>query len=68
MGSVTVGDLIIVTSALTSMPHYSYLIGEVFEIVAIDIILNGYPYKIQVGDRSFWVEGVPYSPLMLELL
>lgn len=69
MGSVTVGDLIIVTSALTSMPEFSnYLIGKVFEIVSIDTVLEGHPYYITSGDRSFWVEGVPYSPLMLELL
>ena len=69
MGSVKIGDLIIVTSALTSMPEFSnYLIGKVFEIVSIDTVLEGYPYYIRSGDRSFWVEGIPYSPLMLELV
>jgi hypothetical protein len=66
MGSIKVGDSIIVTSVLyfDTTPK---IIGKVGEVLFVDTVLLSYPYKIQINDKIYWVEGVLASSLMLEL-
>ena len=74
MGSLKTGDLIIVTETLHFYRVDRYttkaksLINSVQIIVQVDCTGCPFPYKIENGDDSFWVEGIPYSSLMLELL
>jgi len=68
LGNIKVGDLIIVTSGLLSDP---YLVGTVQKVQEIDD--HAFPLKLPFkvilsnGD-SYWVNGIPHSPLMMELL
>jgi hypothetical protein len=66
VGSIKVGDSIIVTSVLyfDTTPK---IIGKVGEVLFVDTVLLSYPYKIQINDKIYWVEGVLASSLMLEL-
>ena len=74
MGDLKTGDLIIVVDVLHYYQINSYtskaksLINSVQEIKQTDCTGCPYPYKIEVGEDTFWVEGIPYSSLMLELL
>lgn len=70
MGNLKIGDKIIITKILQPNNYYNYLIGTVQTIDNIDIYEDPYPYRITIkkSDIFFWVEGVPYSSLMLELL
>lgn len=74
MGSLKTGDLIIVTEVLHFYRLNKYtakaksLTNSVHEIVQVDCTGCPYPYKIEVGEDTFWVEGIRYSSLMLELL
>ena len=77
MGNLKEGDQIIVTTVLSfnipSKPskHYTTaknLISSVHKVVEIDRTGATFPYKIEVGNSTFWVEGVPYSSLIRELM
>ena len=74
MGSLKTDDLIIVTEVLHFYSLDSYttkaksLANSVQRIIQVDCTGCPYPYKIKVREDTFWVEGVPYSSLMLELL
>lgn len=68
MGSLRIGDKIIVTKVLTTHPEGAFIIGEILEITYIDTILDTFPFAIRYDYKKYWVEGVPYSPLMMELM
>lgn len=68
MGSLKIGDRIIVTEVLTSHPEAGFIIGEIIEISYIDTVLDTFPFAISYNGRKYWVDGVPYSPLMMELM
>ena len=66
MGSIKIGDTIIVTSVLYLDPNPN-IIGRVCKVLFVDTVLLSYPYKIEINDKIYWVEGVLASSLMLEL-
>ena len=74
MGSLGVGDLIIVTDVLyfpqlnTNTAKAKSLFNSVHTITQVDCTGCPYPYKIEVGHSTFWVEGIRYSSLILELM
>lgn len=75
MGNLKEGDQVIVTMVLyvVNIPSkYSTiakdLISSVHKVVEIDRACATFPYKIKVGNSTFWVEGVPHSSLMMELV
>lgn len=74
MGGMRTGDLLIVTEVLHYYQVNRYtnkaksLVNSVHKIIQIDCTGCPYPYKIEVGEDTFWVEGLPYSPLMMELM
>lgn len=69
MGSIKVKDKIIITDALIlNKESLNNIIGKTARIIKIDNHLKTYPYKVQVEDTFYWVEGIPYSSLMLELV
>ena len=75
MGNLKEGDQVIVTMVLyvVNIPSkYSTiakdLISSVHKVVEIDRTVATFPYKIKVGNSTFWVEGVPHSSLMMELV
>jgi hypothetical protein len=67
------GDFIIVTSVLSINPHKDLKdLGLLFSKQKIEYVDSMglpeyYPYKIHCNDRSFWVTGVLYSPVLEEL-
>ena len=65
-----IGDKIIVTRALgyPVVKAHPDITGQVVVVTYVDNILTSFPYKIKFNNVYYWVEGVPYSPLMLELL
>jgi len=68
LGNIKVGDLIIVTDGLLLG---DYLIGTVQKVQEIDDHAFPYnlPFKIVLSNGdSNWVDGIPHSPLMMELL
>jgi hypothetical protein len=68
MGSVKIGDFIIVTKVLFSECENSHL-HKVLKVERIDNLLTGYyPYCVRYNGFEYWVEGIPYSPLMMELV
>ncbi len=74
MGSLKTGDLIIVTEVLVINLKNIYsikaknIINTTHKIKQVDCTGCPFPYKIEVGNSTFWVEGVPYSSLMMELV
>lgn len=66
MGSIKVGDSIIITNVLY-FDKNPKIIGKVSKVLFVDTVLLSYPYKIQINDKIYWVEGVLASSLMLEL-
>jgi hypothetical protein len=74
LGSLKTGDLVIVTEILhfNTQEKYSIkaksLVNSVHKITQIDWTGCPYPYKIEVGNSTFWVEGIRYSSLILELM
>ena len=75
MGNLKEGDQVIVTMVLYVVnieSEYSTiaknLMSSVRKVVEIDRTGATFPYKIKVGKSTFWVEGVPYSSLVAELL
>ena len=68
MGNLKIGDKIIVMKVLTSQPDIDYIIGEVLQIEFIDTIFDRFPFAVSYNGRKYWVEGVTYSTLMLELM
>lgn len=69
MGSLKVGDKIIVTYAI--IPSVENEVGVIVEVNDCSSI-NILPYRIKLNDndadsRLFWVDGIPHSPLMEEL-
>jgi hypothetical protein len=66
VGSIKIGDTIIVTSVLYLDPNPK-IIGRVCKVLFVDTVLLSYPYKIEINDKIYWVEGVLASSLMLEL-
>lgn len=71
MGSLEAGDFIIVTDVLGSelgLNNGYCIIGLSLKVAYVDTYLSTYPYKVEYNDRSYWVEGLPYSPLMAELI
>ena len=67
MGSIKIGDTIIVTRTLHLDPPDPKIIGRVCKVLFVDTVLLSYPYKIEINDKIYWVEGVLASSLMLEL-
>jgi hypothetical protein len=68
MGGINKGDLIIVTNVLTSFEEkVKKLIGTVHTVEIIDTTGFNYLYLIKVNDVSYWVDGIPYSSLVMEL-
>lgn len=69
MGSVKVKDKIIITDALVvNKESLNNIIGKTARIIKIDTHLPTFPYKVQIEDTFYWVEGIPYSSLMMELV
>ena len=69
MGDLKIGDKIIVTDVLTSCSDKRIqVMGKVFEVKYVDTILNTFKFQITYNNIQFWVEGIPYSPLMAELV
>lgn len=75
MGNLKEGDQVIVTMVLyvVNIPSkYSTtakdLMSSVHKVVQVDRSGAPFPYKIEVGKSTFWVEGVPYSSLIRELM
>jgi len=71
VGDLEVGDDIIVTRVLFINLPFTQLIGTKQSIIQVDYSdfpYRTFPYKILVADKSFWVEGIPYSSLMMELV
>lgn len=69
MGSVKVKDKIIITDALVRNKELlNKIIGKTARIIKIDTHLPSFPYKVQIEDTFYWVEGIPYSSLMMELV
>lgn len=74
MGSLKTGDLIIVIEALHFYRVDKYtdkaksLPNSVHKITQVDWTGCPYPYKIEVGNSTYWVEGIRYSSLILELM
>ena len=79
MGNLKEGDQVIVTMVLyVGIPSigipskYSTtakdLMSSVHKVVQVDRSGAPFPYKIEVGKSTFWVEGVPYSSLIRELM
>ena len=74
MGSIKEGSQVIVTMVLyiNVASKYSakakHLINSVHKVVEVDRTGAPYPYKIKVENSTYWVEGVPYSSLMMELV
>lgn len=69
MGDLKIGDKIIVTDVLTSCSDKRIqVMGKVFEVKYVDTILNTFKFQITYNNIQFWVEGIPYSPLMAELM
>ena len=69
MGSVKVMDAIIITDALIlNKQSLDEVIGKVAIVRKIDTYLKTYPYKVQIENTFYWVEGIPYSSLMMELV
>jgi hypothetical protein len=69
LGSLKTGDLIIVTEVLHfyRVDKTKSLINSVHKITQVDWTDSPYPYKIEVGTSTFWVEGIRYSSLLEEL-
>lgn len=63
MGSLKVGDKIIVTKIL-GLPDYANMIGIIKEVDNGDTIS---PYLVKIEKREFWCDGMEYTPLMAEL-
>lgn len=71
MGSLEIGDYLIVTDVLGSelgINNGICIIGLSLKVEYIDTYLNTYQYKVEYNNRTYWVEGIPYSPLLAELL
>ena len=74
MGSLKTGDLIIVTDVLyfsqlnTNTAKAKSLFNSVHAITQVDCTGCPFPYKIEVKNSTFWVEGIRYSSLMMELM
>lgn len=69
MGGIKIGDKIIVTGVLTSCSDKRIqVMGKVFEVKYVDTILNTFKFEIIHNNRTLWVDGIPYSPLMAELM
>jgi hypothetical protein len=68
MGNLKVGDKIIVTKVLQMGKSLDHLKFTIQEISSIHTPEDYYPYKIEIDTSTHWVEGIPYSPLVLELL
>lgn len=74
MGSLKTGDLIIVTDVLyfpqlnKNTAKAKSLFNSVHAITQVDFTGCPFPYKIEVGNSTFWVEGIRYSSLMMELM
>jgi hypothetical protein len=77
MGNLKVGDDIIVTKVLSKVSaaiKAKSIIGTKHKIIRIDFIdfigfeFQTYPYQILINGSTFWVEGIPYSSLMMELV
>jgi hypothetical protein len=69
MGNLKVGDKIIITDVLQlggkSLDHLNFTIQEISSIHTPE---DYYPYRIEVGNSTHWVAGIPYSSLVVELL
>jgi hypothetical protein len=70
VGDLKPGDSVIITDILTSNQKLRKLVtGGVFTIVKISHpSYNFYPFYVQIGDGFYWTNGIPYSPLIVELL
>jgi hypothetical protein len=74
VGSIKKGDKVIVTDVLYIQIESKYsfkakdLISSVHKVLEVDTTGAPYPYKIEVDNSTFWVEGIPYSSLMMELI
>lgn len=68
MGCVKKGDSIIITQVLWFGDTNPGIEGKTSKVLFIDTILRTFPYKIEINDRVYWVEGVLESSLMMELM
>ena len=69
MGGLKIGDKIIITDFLSFIyPCLDYE-GKIAEIIEInENSMFGFPFKVSINNIHFWVDGIPYSSLMMELL
>jgi hypothetical protein len=68
MGDIKVYDKVIVTDALLLNNRYvKELVGVVAIVLKIDRYLETFPYKVEIDNKLYWVEGIPHSSLMEEL-
>lgn len=68
MGDIKVHDKIIVTDALVINDRYvTQLVGVVAVVLRVDTHLKTFPYKVEIDNKCYWVDGIPHSSLMEEL-
>ena len=68
MECIKVYDKIIITDALIlNQRNANKLIGQVAVVIGISRYSKIFPYRVEIYDTIGWVEGIPYSSLMLEL-
>lgn len=68
MGDLKVGDKIIVVDVLQIGNRLDHLKFTIQKILSIHSPSDYYPYRIEINNSFYWVEGIPYSPLIMELL
>jgi hypothetical protein len=67
MGNLKVGDKIIVIDIFQIGKSLDHLKFTIQEISSIHSPKDYYPYRIETGTSIHWVEGIPYSSLVVEL-
>jgi len=65
VGGIAVGSKIIILHSLNRTEDFS---GKVGFLIYIYIGCGSWPYKLVVDSVYVWADGVPYSPLMAELV
>lgn len=67
MGSIKVGDTIIIVLPLGTLEDRLNLTGRTAVVVIVDPTDKTWPFKVLVDGNYFWVNGVLHSPLLEEL-
>lgn len=68
MGNIKVNDKIIIVDML-SVNSREGIIGKTAVVEYIDKMLpNYFPYRVDINNQIYWVQGIPHSSLMEELI